>query len=395
MKKIALLAIVSFFVSTTTTTNFAQCSGTNGSGFDPSGRPCSGPVRTAVPFLRINPDARSGAMGDVGIAISPDANAMHFNASKLAFADQDFGASLTYTPWLRSIGVTDINLLYLSGFKRFGGSGAKQAVGFAVRYFSLGSIQWTDISGSPLGEGRPNEWEAAVSYSRQLSQYLSVGITGKFIYSNLATGQSPDGGGAPISSGIAGAGDFSLTYRRPYKTPNGDAVLTIGGGISNIGNKMTYSRAADFLPTNLGIGGAYEMPFDKFNSIVFALDLNKPLTPSADSTGTWRDASAVGGILKSFGDARGGFSEEIQEINYSLGLEYWYDKQFAVRAGYFYENISKGGRQYMTFGLGLKYSVVSINMSYLVQTSSGRSPLDNTLRFSLLFNSAIFKDTEE
>lgn len=370
---------------------------------DPLGRDCGGAVQTAVPFLMINPDARSGAMGDVGIAISPDANAIHFNASKYAMAPQKFGMSLTYTPWLRSLGVNDIYLAYAAGYYQFG-TDVKQAIGVSLRYFSLGSIQWTDFNASVLGEGSPREFETAVSYSRQLSKYLAVGATAKFIYSNLATGQSPDGGSERISSGRAGAVDFSMTYKKPIKMAAGPSSLTIGAAIKNIGNKITYLRSSDFLPQNLGIGAAWDIPLDQYNSIVVALDLNKLLVPTPNPLDTvrganglpaWKDKSPISAALGSFNDAPGGGQEELKEINFSAGVEYWYDKQFAVRAGYFYEHAEKGGRRYFTVGLGLKYNVMGINLSYLVPTSSQRGPLDNTLRFSLLFDAASFKDTDD
>jgi Type IX secretion system protein PorV len=394
MKKIAVSALALTLMLITKNTTLAQCI----DGFLPNGQKCGGTVQTAVPFLRINPDARSGAMGDVGIGLSPDANSIHFNASKLAFADQNFGASMTYTPWLRNLGVNDIYMAYGTGFYQFG-SKVKQAVGFGLRYFSLGSITWTDFNAQPLGEGSPREFEIASSYSRQLSPNLSVGLTGKFVYSNLASGQSPDGsGGERIQSGKAAAADISFTFKKPIKMSGGTSNLMVGAVVSNIGSKISYLRTADFLPTNLGVGGAWDIPFDQFNSIVVAMDVNKLLVPTPqpqDTTGAWRAVSPISGIFKSFNDAPGGFSEELKEFTYSLGLEYWYDKQFAVRAGYFYENKAKGGRQYFTVGLGLKYNVLGINLSYLVPTSSQRGPLDNTLRFSLLFDAASFKDTDD
>jgi Type IX secretion system protein PorV len=399
MKKSLLAALILSIIALTKNTTLAQCH----DGITPTGQPCGGTVQTAVPFLRINPDARSGAMGDVGIAISPDANALHFNASKLAMAKQNFGASLTYTPWLRNLGVNDIYLAYGTGYYQFGGK-VKQAVGLGIRYFSLGSINWTDINGQPLGEGSPREFEIAGSYSRQLSANFAIGATGKFIYSNLATGQDA-GGGTPITSGKAGAFDISGTYKKKMKMSGGTSELTIGGAITNFGSKITYLRAADFLPTNLGLGAAWDVPLDQYNSIVIAVDMNKLLVPTprpGDSTDTngdkipdWRQKSLAKGVFGSFTDAPGGAGEEFKEINWSIGLEYWYDRQFAVRAGYFREDKTKGGRQYFTVGLGLKYNVMGINLSYLVPTSSQRGPLDNTLRFSLLFDAASFKDTDD
>lgn len=404
MKKTLILLVATVLFMGTNTLVSAQQQGCDPTtGKDPLGRDCGGAVQTAVPFLMINPDARSGAMGDVGIAISPDANAIHFNASKYAMATQKFGMSLTYTPWLRSLGVNDIYLAYAAGYYQFG-SEVKQAVGVSLRYFSLGSIQWTDFNASVLGEGSPREFETAVSYSRQLSQFLAVGATAKFIYSNLATGQSPDGGSERISSGRAGAVDFSMTYKKPIKMAAGPSTLMIGAAIKNIGNKITYLRSSDFLPQNLGIGASWDIPLDQYNSIVIALDLNKLLVPTPNPLDTvrganglpaWKDKSPVSAMFGSFNDAPGGGQEELKEINISAGVEYWYDKQFAVRAGYFYEHAEKGGRRYFTVGLGLKYNVMGINLSYLVPTSSQRGPLDNTLRFSLLFDAASFKDTED
>jgi hypothetical protein len=372
------------------------------SGTDALGRKCGGTVQTAVPFLMINPDARSGAMGDVGIAISPDANAIHFNASKYAMAEAKSGVSLSYTPWLRSLGVTDIYLANLAGYYQLG-TEVKQAIGVSLRYFSLGNIQWTDYNAQITGEGSPREFEFAASYSRQLTKKFAVGITGKYIFSNLATGQTAEGSDK-ISSGQAGAADVSFTYKTPIAMSAGKSNLMVGAAIRNIGNKITYLRSADFLPTNLGIGAAWDIPFDQYNSIVIAADVNKLLviTPQRDSTDAnnnkiydWKEVSPISGIFKSFNDAPGGGTEELQEINYSLGVEYWYDKQFAVRAGYFHESSYKGGRQYFTVGLGLKYNVMGINLSYLVPASSQRGPLDNTLRFSLLFDAASFKDNSD
>ena len=403
MKKTLILLVTGLFLGTSTSVS-AQQKGCDPSTLkDPLGRDCGGAVQTAVPFLMINPDARSGAMGDVGIAISPDANAIHFNASKYAMASQPFGMSLTYTPWLRSLGVNDIYLAYAAGYYQFG-TNVKQAIGVSLRYFSLGSIQWTDYNAQIQGEGTPREFETAVSYSRQLSKNLAVGATAKYIYSNLATGLGVDGGTEKIQSGRAGAVDFSMTYKLPIKMAAGNSNLMIGAAIKNVGNKITYLKSADFLPQNLGIGAAWEIPLDQFNTIVIAADLNKLLVPTpnprdtargANNVPAWKDKSPVSALLGSFNDAPGGGQEEFKEINYSLGIEYWYDKQFAVRAGYFLEHAEKGGRRYFTVGLGLKYNVMGINLSYLVPASGSRGPLDNTLRFSLLFDAASFKDGDE
>ena len=358
------------------------------------GTPCTNTVVTAVPFLRIVADARSGAMGDVGIALSPDANAMHFNASKLVLAEEDIALSATYTPWLRSLGLNDVYLAYLTGFKKINDL---QAVGFGLRYFSLGSIQFTDVNGEPLLTGRPNEFEVALAYSRKLSDNFTAGLTGKFIYSNLAAGQQLDGGDV-IQAGIAGAADVSFTYQTELKSRSlDDSQLTIGLALTNIGSKITYTRSInrDFLPANFGLGAAWKMDFDEFNSLTIATDINKFMVPTpcqgVDCDNEARRAqSPVSAIFSSFSDAPEGFKEELRELMYSFGLEYWYDKQFAVRAGYFSEHNQKGGSKYLTLGLGLKYNIFGMNFSYLVPTTNQRNPLDNTLRFSLLFDFGAF-----
>jgi len=372
----------------------AQCyQGEDGKYYNLDGTPCTNTVVSAVPFLRIISDARSGAMGDAGIAVSADPNAMHFNASKLVFSEQSLGLAATYTPWLRSIGLNDVYLAYLTGFKKIGDL---QTVGFGLRYFSLGSIQFTDPNGTPLNTGRPNEFELSGAYARKLSEKLSAAVTGKFIYSNLAAGNIVNG--EVIEPGIAGAADFSLTYKTPVKVSKGESDLTIGLAITNIGSKITYTNSLyrDFLPANFGLGGAWTFNFDTHNTLTFTTDINKMLVPSPcqgldcdqdkDGRADYKDSSPVGAIFSSWGDAPEGLSEEIKELTYSFGTEYWYDKQFAVRAGYFSEHRQKGNRKFFTVGLGLKYNLFGLNFSYLVPTTSRRNPLDNTLRFSMLFN---------
>jgi hypothetical protein len=359
---------------------------------DPSGAPCVNTIVTAVPFLRIVPDARAGSMGDVGIATSPDPNAMHFNSSKLAFAEKDMGVSVTYTPWLQALGLNDVYMAYLSGFRKFDDL---QSVGFSLRYFSLGDINFTDENGQALGTGRPNEFEVAGSYARKLGENFSAAVTAKFVYSNLAAGQQINN--VRISPGTAGAADVSFTYRIPLD----DAEVNLGMAITNIGTKITYTESInrDFIPANLGIGGAYTFLFDDYNKLTIAGDVNKLLVPTpclgtpedCDQTGEegipdYREQSMFSGVLNSFSDAPGGFAEELRELMYSVGMEYWYDDQFAIRAGFYSEHRTKGNRKFFTVGLGLKYNVFGINFSYLAPTTNRRNPLDNTLRFSLLFD---------
>lgn len=362
--------------------------------------PCPNTIITAVPFLRIVADARSGALGDAGIAISPDPNAVHFNDSKLVFADKNVGISATYTPWLRALGLGDVYLAYLTGYYK---PDNLQAFGMGLRYFSLGEINFTDINGESLGNGRPNEFEVKVSYSRKLSDKFAAGIGAKFIYSNLASGQTV--GGQEITVGTAGAADVSFTYESPLEMQSMESNLRLGVAITNIGSKITYTNAAneerDFIPTNLGIGAAWEMYFDEHNSLNLIADVNKLLVPTPcfencdtdqDGIPDWKEASPISGIFSSFGDAPGGFSEELQEFMLSFGAEYWYDKLFAVRAGYYTEAQTKGARRFFTVGLGLKYNIFGLNFSYLVPTTNQRNPLDNTLRFSLMFD---FGDSSE
>ncbi len=363
------------------------------------GSPCVNTVLTAVPFLRIIADARSGAMGDVGIGLSPDPNAMHFNASKLAFAEQKMGISATYTPWLRALGLDDVYLAYLTGYFKVDDA---QALGFGLRYFSLGRIPFTDVNGEPLVTGRPNEFEVTGAYARKLADRLSAAVSAKFIFSNLAAGQIVSG--ETIEPGVAGAADISFTYNAPIQLRNTASELTIGAAVTNIGSKITYTKSLvkDFLPANLGIGAAWNIDLNDYNRITFAADVNKLLVPTPcqgpncdvnpqNGIPDFKEQSSISALFSSFSDAPEGFREEMRELTFSFGAEYWYDQQFAVRLGYYTEHFQKGGRKFLTAGLGLKYNIFGLNFSYLVPTTNQRNPLDNTLRFSLLFN---FSDPE-
>ncbi len=354
-------------------------------------------MTSAVPFLRIEPEARGGGMGDVGIATSTDANSMHYNPAKLAFAEKNFAVSTTYTPWMRALGLMDVYLAYLSGYTRID---KRQAVGFSVRYFSLGEINFTGENGEPLGTDRPNEFEVSGGYARKLSPKLSASLAAKFIYSNLASGQSVDE--TPIKPGRAGAADFSFLYKTPVGSK--EKTLSVGLAVTNLGSKITYTNSVnrEFLPANLGLGVDWTARLDEFNRISFAADFNKLLVPTprpcdmdGDGIPDFKQESSIRGAVSSFSDAPGGFSEELKEVTTGLGVEYWYDDQFSVRTGYFFEPRSKGNRKYFTVGLGVKYNVLGINFSYLVPTSNQRNPLDNTLRFSLLFDFDAMKADEE
>ena len=350
-------------------------------------------ITTAVPFLLISPDSKAGAMGDVGVATTPDANSMHWNPAKLAFVDDDMGFSMSYVPWLRAL-VPDINLSYLAGYVKLNDN---EVIGLELRYFSLGDITFTDIVGNTLGQYKPSEFALGTSYSRKLSDNFSLAISGRYIYSNLTGGQSA--GGIETVAGQSIAADIAGYYTKPIRLGGRDVDLAIGGNISNIGSKISYTETAvqDFIPINLRLGTAIGTEFDDYNKMSFAFDINKLLVPTPPvynndgeiTAGQDPNVSVVSGIFQSFGDAPGGFSEEMREINYSIGTEYWYANQFAIRAGYFFEHDTKGGRKFFTFGSGVKYNVFALDFSYLINASSsinGNNPLANTMRFTLVFD---------
>ncbi len=356
-------------------------------------------VTTAVPFLTIAPDSRSGGMGDVGVALSPDANSMHWNPAKYAFAPNDMGLSISYTPWLRKL-IPDINLAYLSGYKRIS---KQEVIGISLLYFSLGNITFTDVVGAPTQQFNPNEFSVDAAYSRSFSENFSGSIAFRFIYSNLTGGYYV--GGIESHPGTAYASDVSIYYRnKDLRLRDYDATWSFGANISNIGSKISYTSNSDkdFIPINLRIGTAYTIDFDDYNSLTAAVDVNKLLVPSpplyyADSVDVNNDpviqsgldpnVSVAVGMFHSFYDAPGGFSEEMKEITYSVGMEYWYAKQFAIRGGYFYEAATKGNRKFFTVGVGLRLNVFGLDFAYLVPVNQN-NPLANTLRFSLLFNFA-------
>ncbi len=335
-------------------------------------------------------------MGDVGLAISPDANAQHWNLSKIPFAEKKYGISMTYTPWLKDL-VPDIYLAYLSGYMKFG-QDDNQSLSASLRYFSLGEINYTDVNAQPIGTGQPNEFAIDLGYSRKLSPYLSAGIGFRFINSAIASGLASTPG-INYKPGTAFGADLGIFYSKTKEL--GDfrsTTFNFGAALTNVGSKISYtSTRKDFIPMNLGLGAAYTYQADAYNSITFALDINKlvvptPLDSNTDPNQTVPDyyipeKSVVSGMFGSFSDAPGGFSEELREFQFSLGAEYWYQKQFAVRAGYFYENKYKGDRKYFTAGLGVKYNIFNLNFAYLIPSGSGinRNPLSNTFRFSLLF----------
>jgi hypothetical protein len=361
---------------------YAALSQTNTNGSNSSAIP------TAVPFLLITPDSRSGAIGEAGVAISPDANANYWNPSKLAFIEGNDDLSVSYSPWLRTL-VPDVSLSYLAYAHKLDD---RNTFGASLRYFNLGSIDLRDGIQTPLGTYIPNEFSLDGSFARKFGNDLSLGLSLRYIHSSLANGPYS---GQQVKAGNAIAADISLFYKKPMQEFGNDALFSFGADISNIGSKISYTDNGTkyFLPTNLRIGAANTLNLDQYNQLTFALDLNKllvPTPPIRDSQGNIikgkdDNVSVPAGIFGSFTDAPGGFSEELQEISLSPGVEYWYNKQFAIRAGYFYENPNKGGLHYFTLGTGFRYDIFALDFSYIA-ASQQNSPLANTLRFTLMAN---------
>ncbi len=354
-------------------------------------------ITTAVPFLMIAPDARAGALGDAGVSSSPDINSMHWNPAKYAFMEDEMGFALNYTPWLRSL-VPDINLSYLTGYRKLDDL---QTIAFSLKYFTLGDVNFTDEVGTFMGTVRPNEFSFDLAYARRLGDFIGGAIAARFIYSDLTQGQLEGS-----QAGISLAADVAVYYERELNWQNTPTTFAAGVNISNMGNKITYTDDinADFIPINLRFGPSLRFDLDNFNQLAVMVDFNKLLVPSPpiyarDENGNliptddgWEIAegrnpnrSVVAGMLGSFSDAPGGFSEELNEFTISAGVEYWYDRQFAIRGGYFYEHESKGNRKYFTVGLGLKYNVFGLDFAYVIPVAQ-RSPLENVLRFSLTFD---------
>jgi hypothetical protein len=351
-------------------------------------------VTTAVPFLRISPDARAGGMGELGIATAPDAVSSFWNLAKTPFNENAGGIGLTYTPWLKRLGLNDVYLATVAGYYKLDDL---QAISSSIRYFSLGNIQFTDNLGNDFGSFRPREFSIDAGYSRKLSDNIGLGVALRYINSNLAGNTATTS--STYKAGNTVAGDLSFFYTGANEAGDG---LNFGATLTNLGGKVGYTSDAqqkDFIPANLGLGVAYTKVYDESNNITFGLDVNKLLVPtppvitgdySVDSAGqaNYRSKTVVSSWFSSFGDAPGGFGEELKEFQFSVGAEYWYAKQFAVRAGYFYEDKTKGNRKYFTLGAGLKYNVFGLNFSYIIPSGSGinQNPLSNTLRFGLVFD---------
>jgi hypothetical protein len=335
-------------------------------------------ITTAVPFLGITPDSRAAGMGDTGVATTPDANSGYWNAAKLAFIDKGSGGSLSYTPWLGKI-INDMKIIYLSGFYKIN---REQTVAASMKYFDLGDVQFNQgpDPNDQLGRYNPREFAFDVTYSRLLTEHMSIGGTLRYIHSNLTGYLQTNAFDARPGNSVAV--DFGFYYKKPIVWKNSD--LAFGATITNLGGKISYSDSnnKDFLPTNLRIGSYYKMELDAMNTLAFALDFNKLMVPSP-APGS-KSKPMLSGVLGSFTDATGGFSEEMAEITTSLGTEYWYNNTFAGRLGYFYEAKSKGNRQYLTAGVGFRYNKFGLDVAYMVPTNGRESALAETLRFTIM-----------
>ncbi|WP_200976800.1 type IX secretion system outer membrane channel protein PorV [Echinicola sp. 20G] len=392
-KAFIFLAILSLTVKTAKAQNSVVVSGQD------EGRRV---IITAVPFLNFAPDSRHAAMGDVGVATSPDANSAHWNAAKLAFIEDKTGFSLSYSPWLGKL-VPDMSLNYLTGYIKID---EMSSFGLDLRYFNMGDIQLTDGSGQDIGQFNPRDIAIGSTYARKLSETLSLGISARFIHSNLA-GNITSSGSGDSKPGISVGVDVGVYQRKEILFSGKEAYWSWGATITNIGPKLTYNSAEDldYIPTNLRIGTALEVALDQNNDLNFALDFNKLMVPTppvyarnedgtlqTDDNGdliieSGKDPNRplLSGMFGSFGDAPNGFSEEMQELMISFGVEYEYADKFAIRTGYFHENKNKGGRQYFTMGVGFDLKRFGFDFSYLVPQKQNH-PLAETLRFSLAYN---------
>lgn len=340
-------------------------------------------VTTSVPFLRVSPDARAGAMGDQGISTSPDANAQFYNVAKYPFIQNEWGVGATYTPWLKDLGLKDVYLASLAAHYKLD---EQQVISGSLRYFNLGSIQFSDALGNELNKGNPREFSLDFGYSRKLADKLSLGVALRYIYSNLASGSSSPYGGGSYKAGNAFAGDVGLYYTAANNEGQG---WNAGLVMSNLGSKISYTsdaRQKNFIPANVGIGSGYTWVTNEVHKISLNGEVNKLLVPGVPGAGAdsadyakYNSDGVVSGWMKSFSN---------NAMAYSVGAEYFYNEQFAFRAGYYTESRSMGNRSYFTVGAGINYNIIGLNFSYLLASGNGvnRNPLSNTVRIGLLFN---------
>lgn len=349
-------------------------------------------VTTSVPSLHISPGARAAGMGDVGVSSTPDVNSQYYNPSKYALLSSKAGVSFTYTPWLAKL-VNDIKLMELTGYYKIG-SENNQALSASLRFFSLGTIRTFDDLARSLGEAHPNEFALDFGYSLQITSDYSMGVVLRYIRSDQNTASST----GENRAGNAFAADIAGYLTKYFVAGDSEPLWTFGFNISNIGTKISYGgNQSMFIPTNLRIGTGILYPFDDYNALSLNIEANKLLVPTppikdptkpdeyARKIEEYQKTSSIAGIFKSFGDAPGGFKEELQEINLGIGAEYSYNNRFFLRAGYQYQHPNKGNLQYFTAGAGFKMSVFSLDASYLISAVPS-NPLDQTLRFSLSFD---------
>ena len=375
------------------------------------------PIITGQPSLSITPDARGAAMGDAGVATNADMNSQYWNPAKYAYMDMKGGINASYTPWLRKLGVNDIDLAYISGFYKWDDL---QAVAMSLTYFSMGKVSMTDINGTYLGESSPHEFSLDASYSRKLHEYVSMGVALRFIYSDLTNGikASTDGNAENYHPAVTAAADVSVYYRQPISLPMGESYISAGLNLQNLGGKLTYNdRVRNFIPATLRIGAAYELPFDDYNRLQMTLEARKLMVPSKKSkfakddggnptfdpadpynsttnqytTQAYSDLNSMAGLFQSFGDAPGGIGEEFKEVGWGLGVEYSYNRQFFARLGYSHEDFIKGNRRLVQVGAGFHLSIFMLDFAYTIATAA-TNPLDQTMRFTLGFDLAGIKD---
>ena len=381
-KKIGIIALAAFLVSVQTQ---AQ-----------DKKNMFNPVNASVTSQTIAPDARAAGMGDVGVAPDPDVNSQYWNPAKYPFCISRAGVALNYTPWLRQL-VSDMDLAYLAGYYRIGDY---SAISGSLRYFSLGEV-FTDMSDEAMTIN-PYEMSLDLAYSLMLSEKFSIAAGVRWIYSDLTYDYTDD-----TSPGSAFAADIACYYNNYFNLGSRECQLGLGLNISNIGSKITFggSNESEFIPTNMRLGASLMVPVDEYNRFSISADANKLLVPTypvqeeGESSEDYiergkreyYDVSSISGIFKSFSDAPNGFSEELQEINWSVGAEYVYHDQFSIRGGYHHEAENKGNRKYFTLGAGFRMSVFALDVGYVMATAKS-NPLDQTLRFSLTFDMDGIKD---
>jgi hypothetical protein len=329
----------------------------------------------AMSFLNFAPDARSAGMADVGVATTPDAYSIFWNPAKTVFNESTYGAGMTYNPWLRNL-IDDMSLINLTGFYKFK---KNQSLGLMVNYFNQGAFDNTSSTGQILGRFYSNEFAVNLSYSRKMTDNMGVGVTLKYVNSNLFGNAVVNG--VTVKPATSVAADLGIYWRNPRVGRKWSYAYGIS--ISNIGGKLSYGGVEEnFLPTNFRIGASATSKLDDHNTLSFSVDLNKLMVPTPDARGDWKKKGVFEGMFGSFGDAPGGFSEELKEFTTSIGAEYTYNKMFSVRTGYFFESQMKGNRKYVTAGLGIKVDKFAFDFAYLIPTTE-QSPLANTLRLGI------------